>query len=95
MLLIDSREPSCIKSLFPEAQETKLVAGDFLDTTSGLLIERKTVLDLLASIADKRLYIQCESMSNISPFPCLLVHGSLLADRNGLVVANGQHTQWD
>lgn len=93
MLLIDNREPEHIQALLADdVQVVKLTTGDILDPESGLLIERKTARDFIASIEDKRLDTQCSRLSTIENLkvrlsgvninvpvrvPVLLIHGTL------------------
>lgn len=93
MLLIDNREPEHIQALLADdVQVVKLTTGDILDPESGLLIERKTARDLIASLGDGRLDDQCARLSEIQELkvrlsgvhinipirvPVLLIHGTL------------------
>jgi len=101
MYILDTREP---KSVHQELSEVmgeapvrhSLTAGDILFPSEGLLIERKTVLDFASSLADGRLTEQCRSISNLNiRFPALLVHGSLLPNRDGLAVLDGRVSGWN
>jgi len=93
MLLIDNREPESVQALLAEdAKVVLLPTGDFLDPASGLLVERKGTLDLMASLGDGRLDSQCARLSTIQELPVnldgctvkfpvhipvLLIHGTL------------------
>lgn len=65
-VIIDSREPSRLKVLLKKkGVETKgdyLQIGDYL-LPNSTIIERKTSADFLASIFDKRIWIQANNMS--------------------------------
>lgn len=103
ILLIDQNEqatnPNIVKALlkeYPGAAIFQLIAGDVNVTTpQGLLaIERKAPGDLLNSIADNRLFDQVERMLRHAKFAALIVHGSLLYNRDDYVVADGQERKW-
>jgi ERCC4-type nuclease len=96
MLLVDSREPRDIQlTVAHDVLVAHLEVGDFLDPSSGLLIERKTAPDLLSSLGDGSLMRQCYRMVQISRAPVLLIHGSLAPSRDGKVVADGYATGWN
>jgi len=96
MFLVDSNEPAeIVAQFFPEARRIRLPVGDIVHVESGVYVERKRPMDLLASIADGRLYDQCSRLSEKAKLPVLLIHGSFLPDRNGKVVADGIRTAWD
>jgi ERCC4-type nuclease len=98
MLLVSHLEPEDIRELIADdAITTNLVTGDLLDTKTGLIIERKSANDLLASIADGRLLDQCERLTRCATRvpPVLLIHGSILADADGKIVADGINTRWN
>jgi len=95
MLLVSNMEPEAIRALIaPDAVTADLQVGDFMDTDTGLLIERKAVPDLLASLGDGRLFDQAMRMVSVSETPVILIHGSLLPDKDNNVVANGATTRW-
>lgn len=101
MFIADSREPAeavtRLESVLGEAPvRAGLDVGDYMFPTAGLLVERKAVPDLLASIADGRLAQQCTLLAQAKVrLPLLLVHGSLLADKDCRVVADGRRTNWN
>jgi len=99
-MIVDSREPhsfiSELRDEFNNVVVGKLEAGDIFVPDVGLLIERKTVSDLLRSIADGALMDQCSRMVALDvKYPTVLVHGSLLPNRDNLVVADGRTTKWN
>ena len=93
MLLVDNREPESVQALLADdAKIVLLPTGDLLDPASGLLIERKTARDLIASMGDGRLDSQCARLSTVQELPvsldgytvkfpihitALLIHGTL------------------
>ena len=93
MLLIDNREPESVQALLADdAKVVLLPTGDLLDPASGLLVERKTARDMIASMGDGRLDSQCARLSTIQELPvnlgghtvkfpihvtALLIHGTL------------------
>lgn len=103
IILVDHNErdtnPTIIAQLeaeFGSIQIAQLVSGDVnVITSKGLLaIERKTVEDLLSSIGDGRLFDQASRMIQHAMVGCVVVHGSLLYDRDDYVVANGFNRKW-
>jgi len=55
-------------------ERARLPCGDYR-WESRLLIERKTVRDLVVSLCDGRLFRQVHRLKNASPTPCLLIEG--------------------
>lgn len=98
---IDSREPDHIKAMKFNGLPTgvmELSAGDLWATTSDgkiLMFERKTVPDLLASIADGRLFSGIARMKGFSPWVYLAVTGAMSEHATGSVVAGNRKTEWD
>lgn len=95
-VVLDSREPDWVKNLkFGEAPVTitMLEVGDVWIATGDtlLLIERKTPQDLLASIADSRLFTQAAGMIKVSPWSYIIVTGQVTPAPGGRVMLNG-HT---
>lgn len=84
-MLIDSSEPSDVKSMVQRHFASAMVAplgescGDlWVYTSAGILvIERKEPSDLAASIADGRLFRQSEHIPTLCRFPFLVVDGEL------------------
>lgn len=99
-IMIDSREPQWMQMLRPAGIQPAVTALDAADvwvaTADGqlLVIERKTVTDLLASIADGRLFVQAARMRELSPWAYVVVQGHLVADERGTVYAAGKPTRW-
>lgn len=96
--IIDNREPSHIQAIkigdvTPMIQ--MLPTGDvwLACDDANLIVERKTPGDLLASIADRRLFEQCAAMTKASSW-CYLVITGWLACQNGYTVCGGQLSQW-
>lgn len=95
MLTVDTREPAYMKAAFPGAKLEKLEYGDFRYVSEGrtVLIERKTVDDLRASIFDGRLARQLAGMQEVvaaNGYACLLLDGVIRTtteNRNLLVSA--------
>ena len=101
MLLIDNREPESIQALLADdVQIVKLTTGDILDPESGLLAERKTARDFIASMSDGRLDSQCKRLSEITELEVviggvpvkvpihirvLLIHGTLWPQGNDVL----------
>ncbi len=108
---LDSREPMWVKELsFGGAAKSVecLETGDaevWLDNGEILLIERKTVEDLLLSIKDGRLFEQARRLAEIRThqqlsgkrltiFPTLLVTGYMAQSQNNRMVTERGETQW-
>lgn len=100
VILVDSREPSDVIDLlrrdWPALTVMALQSGDFSAPlpTGLLLIERKTVSDLLGSIADGRLFTQAQALAQNARWPLLVIHGSLLYNHDDMVIADGKETRW-
>ena len=97
-VILDSREPAWVQALhFGEAHimVQALPAGDACIATSDamLLVERKTPNDLLASIADDRLFVQVTEMRKQTPWVYVVVTGEV-AQTGGFVRADGRTTNW-
>jgi ERCC4-type nuclease len=99
-VMIDSREPEWIRALtfgnVPTAV-TMLEVGDVWITTHDalLIIERKTPSDLLASIADSRLFNQAAGMVKASPWSYVVVTGQITPAAGGRVSLNGIPSNWN
>ena len=104
MILIDSNEQSTnpvlvdkLKNYFTgQCVITHLSAGDIhVPLSTGLLIiERKAISDLLASIADSRLFSQVENIVNLAQFAVIIAHGSLMYGVDDEAVVDGKSTNW-
>lgn len=108
---LDSREPAWVKELrFGDVAKTvePLETGDaevWLESGEILLIERKTVEDLLLSIKDGRLFEQASRLAEIrmqqqlsgkrlTTFPTLLVTGHMYQSQANRLVTERGETQW-
>jgi ERCC4-type nuclease len=97
MIFIDSREPDSTRAAIAQLGLAYSVAllpvGDIaIDAeaqdpiaavNNGFVIERKTIPDLLASIADRRLFEQADALAQ-TKFPIFLIEGQII-NKNGLV----------
>lgn len=99
-VLIDHREPPWMRRLAYEGVTTvigQLNCGDvWIGTTDGalLIVERKTAEDLLASIADGRLFEQAAAMVQVSPWAYIVVQGVITPTTDGKARVNGTDTNW-
>lgn len=98
-ILVDQREPPEIQHLDFGAPKviTLLDAGDLWLAVDNdmLIIERKTASDLLASIADGRLFDQCARMRQQSPWCYLVVAGQMRPNQAGYVIRDEYEvTKW-
>lgn len=97
-VLVDSREPKNMQNFQIgnlKAITQTLPTGDawLACDDANLIVERKTPGDLLASIADGRLFEQCNAMAVASPWSYLVITGTM-ACQNGCVIEGGQLTKW-
>ena len=98
--IVDHREPLWMHRLQLDGATvvvSQLQCGDvWLAAADGklLIIERKTVTDLLASIADGRLFEQAAAMVAMSPWSYIVVQGTLESARDGRTLAAGMVTNW-
>lgn len=96
--ILDSREPTWVQGLrfgsAPVAVQ-ELAAGDACLATPDamILVERKTPNDLLASIADDRLFNQVAEMRKQTPWVYVVVTGHVDAIM-GKVRTDGRSTNW-
>jgi DNA excision repair protein ERCC-4 len=100
-VLIDHREPLWMQRLqFDGAitAVTQLQCGDvWVAAADGvlLIVERKTADDLLASIADGRLFDQAAAMIGMSPWSYIAIEGTLAPHADGTTVLDGiAHVNW-
>lgn len=102
-VIIDKREPEWIRNLnfgdAPVASDIILDAGDLWVATTDnalLIIERKTVSDLLGSISDGRLFSQVARMKEFSPWNYIIICGALIWETStGKIVTEYKTTGWD
>lgn len=99
-VMIDNREPAHITNLkfggIP-AVVTTLETGDLWASCADgelLVVERKTVNDLLHSIKDGRLFNQAAKLRERSPWAYLVVTGALTHSLDGHIIVDRGNTQW-
>jgi ERCC4-type nuclease len=76
---------------------TQLQCGDaWIAAADGklLIVERKTADDLLASIADGRLFDQAAAMTAMTPWSYIAVEGVLEPSPNGKTISQRNPTGW-
>jgi len=103
IILVDSNEqamaPKTVEQLtaqFKNVMVTKLQSGDvniINEEGKTFMVERKTVNDLLASIADGRLFEQVERMSTAN-WSAIVVTGHLTYNEYDMAIADGSETNW-
>lgn len=99
-VLIDNREPTWMHRLSIDGVQTvvtQLQCGDaWIAAGDGklLIVERKTAGDLLASIADGRLFDQAAAMVEMTPWCYIAVEGTLAPHAGGKTLADGGLTGW-
>jgi len=91
-ILIDTNEPPEIKLL---GTPQHLTVGDAWIATPDavLVVERKTIGDFCASIADGRLFNQVAEMRQVSPW-CYLVVTAVPVVAGGKIVIGGKPSGW-
>lgn len=80
-IVVDERErnstiPELLKNAGAVIDFTQLKVGDYI-VSSETAVERKTVRDLISSIYDGRLLIQCSDLVNYYQKPLLVVQGNI------------------
>jgi DNA excision repair protein ERCC-4 len=80
-IVVDERErnsniPELLKSAGAIIDFTQLNVGDYV-VSSETAVERKTVRDLISSIYDGRLFIQCSDLVKYYQKPLLIVQGNI------------------
>ena len=99
-LVVDSREPEEVRSLFRPFPHTveALPAGDAMlvtDDNAILLVERKAGMDLASSIQDGRLFHQAAAMRELTPYSYLIVTESIWGDpQHGNTWIDGRARGW-
>jgi ERCC4-type nuclease len=100
MLLVDSREPRVLRQelltrLPKDVVVQALDSADFVVLDKGgraVGIERKTVSDLLSSLASPRLQSQTQRMVSTYPVRILLLEGEFALAEDGTLIVIGTHT---
>lgn len=96
-VLIDSREPPWVQGLrwrMPSAVQALPVGDAWLMVRDAVLaVERKTLEDFCASIADGRLFAQATEMKQASPW-CYEVITDMPIISRGMLVIKGRPTKW-
>jgi len=66
MMQVDNREDPKIFNILDKMKtpysKEQLLVGDYYEPEKNMIVERKTVEDLLESYVDKRIFSQCENM---------------------------------
>jgi DNA excision repair protein ERCC-4 len=80
-IVVDERErnssiPELLKNAGAVIDFTQLKVGDYV-VSSETAVERKTVRDLISSIYDGRLFVQCSDLVKYYQKPLLLVQGNM------------------
>lgn len=102
MIWIDSREPPTLRTKVlvacqGDGQIACLEAGDFVlfdPNGCSVGIERKSVSDLLNSLASKRLDKQLRRMADYYSHRYLLIEGALEMDPEGYIKLKRRSTHW-
>ena len=80
-IVVDERErnsniPELLKNAGAVIDFTQLKVGDYV-VSSETAVERKTVRDLISSIYDGRLFVQCSDLVKYYQKPLLVVQGNI------------------
>lgn len=100
-VILDSREPEWVRTLSfggAPTSTTLLDTGDLLaacDDGEILAVERKEVNDFLHSLQSDRLFPQLTRLRQVSPWPYLVLCGSLTPGPGGKTFASGHETGWN
>ena len=81
-IVVDERErssniPELLKNAGAVIDFTQLKVGDYI-VSSETAVERKTVRDLISSIYDGRLFVQCSDLVKYYQKPLLVVQGNIV-----------------
>lgn len=81
-IVVDERErssniPELLKNAGAVIDFTQLKVGDYI-VSSETAVERKTVRDLISSIYDGRLFVQCSDLVRYYQKPLLVVQGNIV-----------------
>ncbi len=87
-IVVDDREraaglPEAVATLWPETYVGRLPAGD-VEIGPRILVERKTMTDFAASLADGRLFRQAHGLSRAASHPLLILEGEDSLDAAGI-----------
>src|SRR5262245_21403479 len=72
----NSRIPDLMKNAGASVDFAQLPVGDYIVSTDEV-VERKTVRDLVSSVYDGRLFIQCSELVKHFPKPLIVVEGNI------------------
>lgn len=86
-IVIDEREkgsriPELLDGLGASIEFSLLTVGDYI-VSSQTAIERKTISDLVSSIYDGRLFLQCNDLVRYYHRPLIVIEGNTLLGRQG------------
>ena len=100
-LIVDNREPpqmaQLLRGLGLTATVIEALVGDYIwqSPLGVVMVERKTVNDLLASVGDGRLHRQLTTMTELAKVPILLVEGELSQYDGHMDAWRGKEAQKD
>jgi DNA excision repair protein ERCC-4 len=72
----NSQVPNLLKTMGVFVDYEQLAVGDYI-VSSETVIERKTVYDLISSVYDGRLFVQCSDLVNHYSKPLVLIEGNI------------------
>ncbi len=81
-IVVDEREknsqvPNLLKNMGIFVDYKQLSVGDYI-VSSETVIERKTIYDLINSVYDGRLFIQCSDLINHYSKPLIIIEGNII-----------------
>ena len=72
----NSQVPNLLKIMGVFVDYEQLAVGDYI-VSPETVIERKTIYDLISSVYDGRLFIQCSDLINHYSKPFMLIEGNI------------------
>jgi DNA excision repair protein ERCC-4 len=72
----NSQVPNLLKTMGIFVDYKQLPVGDYI-VSSETVIERKTIYDLIGSVYDGRLFVQCSDLNNHYSKPLIIIEGNI------------------
>ncbi len=73
----NSQVPNLLKTMGIFVDYKQLPVGDYI-VSSETVIERKTIYDLISSVYDGRLFVQCSDLINHYSKPLIIIEGNII-----------------
>jgi DNA excision repair protein ERCC-4 len=84
----NSQIPSLLKIMGVFVDYKQLPVGDYI-VSSETVIERKTIYDLISSVYDGRLFVQCSELINHYSKPLIIIEGNITDLNDAEKMGNG------